>query len=119
MRSTSFHLRLMAACMLLSGNAFAKPMIHITGDDDGFVVSDYSYKVVPGAEIQLSLSEEDAERLARLATAKREGRIVVAIGGTEVFMPVVRDVVPGKDLKLTFSDPTTFSAVEAALASPR
>jgi hypothetical protein len=108
----------MAASLFFSGIAFAKPVIHIAGDDDGFVVSDYSYKVAPGggARIQLSLSDEDAARLAQLSKTKLGGRIVVAIGGTEGLMPMVRDVIPGRELELTFSDPTTFAAVQAALA---
>lgn len=117
MRSIPFHMRLMAACMMLSGIAFAKPVIQVAGDDDGFVLSDYSYKVAPNGapEIELSLSQEDAVKMAKLTKKSLGGHVVVAIGGTEVMMPVVRDVVPGKDLKLSFSDHTTFAAVRDAL----
>jgi hypothetical protein len=122
-----FHLRLLAACLALSGVAFAKPVIQISGGapGDGFVVADYSYSVPPsssdgkggaGGEILLSLSDADAARLAALTKAKLGERIVVSIGGTEVAMPVVRDVIAGKDLKLSFPDAQTFKAVEAALA---
>lgn len=127
MPSLPFHVRLLAACMALSGVAFAKPVIAISGGDpgDGFVVADYSYSVPDaapgvspekGGEILLSLSDDDAARLTALTKAKLGERIVVSIGGTEVALPIVKDVLAGKDLKLSFSDPKEFKAVEAALA---
>ena len=117
MPSLPFYLRLLAACSLLSGVAFAKPVIQISGEGDGFVATDYSYQLdAEHRVIRLKLSPEDAARLNNLSRKELGKSIVVAIGGTKVGMPVVRDVIVGPELEVSFADAGTFAAVEEALA---